>query len=205
MAAIVGVSMQTKTSRCSAKCTHAGVTVIELLVTLSIMVILLTVALPGFSELMAETRRVASVNQLVGALNMARSEAIKRGVRVTLCKSADPDATTPACAPGAAWNQGWLVFVDNTHVAGNLLGVIDGTDQLLRVVAPTAGLMITAGSHYARGLFYEANGVIWGINSGGNRTVGNDTFRLTSNDVRLCVTVNLIGRPSVRKQGQDAC
>ena len=146
-----------------------------------------------------------SVKQLVGALNMARSEAIKRGVRVTLCKSADPDATTPACAPGAAWNQGWLVFVDNTHVAGNLLGVIDGTDQLLRIIAPDAGLTITAGSHYARGLLYEANGVIWGINSGGNRTAGNDTFKLTSGNEMMCVSINLTGRPSVRRQGQRSC
>jgi type IV fimbrial biogenesis protein FimT len=184
---------------------QAGVTVIELMVTLSIMVILLTVAVPGMKDVIAETRRVASINQLMGALNLARNEAIKRGVRVTLCKTADPLARVPSCDLSAAWSAGWIVFPDHTHVAGNRLGVIDGADAILKVFQVSDGIAIATGGNFAGGMFYEPNGTSGGITARGSRTIFNDTFKIDAAGERVCLVVNTTGRSVVRRQGQEPC
>ncbi len=180
-------------------------TLIELLVTLSIVVILATVAVPGFSELLSETRRIASLNQLVGSLSLARSEAIKSNAAVTICKSRNPNQVNPVCDLDASWGDGWLVFQDNTHEPGNLLGAIDGSDQLLRVVVPDQSLTINTGANYARGVSYDSTGVVWGISGSGNRTIGNDTFTIVSGDTKICLTINKSGRSSMRAAGQRSC
>lgn len=96
-----------------------GFTLVELMVVLSIAAILLTVAVPGFQSFILNARRTTLANDLVLALAYAKSEAVKRGVRVTVCSRQD-DAT---CAGSTTWDSGWLVFVDNDHD-----GVIDAGD-----------------------------------------------------------------------------
>ena len=62
---------------------QAGLTLIELLVTLAIIVIMATVAVPGFQSLIASSRLTADHNELLAGLNLARSEAVKRREEVT--------------------------------------------------------------------------------------------------------------------------
>jgi len=184
---------------------HVGVTVIELMVTLAIAVVMLTVAVPGFTSFIADNRRAGQANQVVGMLNMARSEAIKRGVRVTICKTSDPYASSPVCVPTATWGQGWVLFVDRIHIPGNPMGVVDVGDEILRVWSPDPEITLTTGGNYARGLYYDAGGAIRGINASGNRAAGNDTFDIASGGVKLCVVTNRQGRTTMRKQGEAAC
>lgn len=96
-----------------------GFTLVELMITLAIAVILLTVAVPGFQSFILNARRTMLANDLVLALAYAKSEAVKRGVRVTVCSRQD-DTT---CAGSTTWDTGWLVFVDND---GD--GVVDASD-----------------------------------------------------------------------------
>ncbi len=192
-------------NRCGRVAPSAGVTVLELMASLAVMVTLLTIVVPSTADLVADVRRVAVANQLVAVLSLARRESIQRGVRVSMCRSRTVNTPHPGCESDAAWHDGWLLFVDNTHLAGNRLGEIDGVDRVLRVVAPGGGFSLTSGSHYGRGLSYEADGRVWGITSGGSRTAGNDTFTLTAHGKRLCVTVNLTGHASVRQSGQRSC
>ncbi len=105
-----------------------GFTLVELLVTLAIGAILLAIAIPGYAFLINASRLTAVTNDLVSALHLARSEAIKRGMRVTVCKTSNATAATPACDTTASWQQGWLVFAD-----GGTRGVIDSGDTLLWV------------------------------------------------------------------------
>ena len=85
-----------------------GFTLIELLAAISIMALLLTVAVPSFFSSMQNNRLVSLSNELISLLHLARSEAIKRGVPVSICPASDDTFT--AC--GTNWNAGWLVFVN---------------------------------------------------------------------------------------------
>jgi type IV fimbrial biogenesis protein FimT len=81
-----------------------GFTLVELLVAIAISAILLTIAVPSYRGARLNSQLRASANDLIGSINLARSEAIKRGTTVTLCASADGDNC------GGAWNEGWLVL-----------------------------------------------------------------------------------------------
>lgn len=60
-----------------------GFTLIELLVTMVVLVIVATVAIPGFGRLIEGNRLVSGTNLLVSSIKLARAEAIKRGTKVT--------------------------------------------------------------------------------------------------------------------------
>jgi type IV fimbrial biogenesis protein FimT len=66
----------------------------------------------------------AAVNQFMGELNLARSEAIKRGSATTLCAS----ATGSGCLGSRDWNAGWIIFSD---INGN--GILETDDSILRI------------------------------------------------------------------------
>jgi type IV fimbrial biogenesis protein FimT len=98
-----------------------GVTLVELLVTLSVFAILLALAVPAFRELMLNSQRATQINAMMASLNLARAEAVKRGARTVVCIS--DGAASPDCAANpAGWEQGWIVFVD-----GNITGASDRT------------------------------------------------------------------------------
>ena len=108
-----------------------GVTLIELLVTLSVALILLGVAVPSFQSVIRINRIATLTNELTSSLQLARSEAVTRGTRVTVCKSSDPLSTTPSCETTADWQNGWLIFVDPTNP-----GTLDSGEILLKVAQP---------------------------------------------------------------------
>jgi len=87
---------------------QSGLTLIELLVVLAIAAILTTTAVPSFQSFLQNNRMSTTVHQFVSSLNLARSEAVKRGERITMCKSSN--AST--CSNSGDWTQGWIVFVD---------------------------------------------------------------------------------------------
>lgn len=62
---------------------NAGFTLIELIITMVILAILTMAVIPGFGNLLSNNKRVADTNLLVSSINLARSEAIKRGTNVT--------------------------------------------------------------------------------------------------------------------------
>lgn len=98
--------------------TQQGFTLIELMVLVAVMSIVLAVGVPQLSTFFDGNRMVSNTNALVSAIQIARSEAIKRGNRVTICKSSNADAGTPACTTAGTWEQGWIVFSDSPASAG---------------------------------------------------------------------------------------
>ena len=66
-----------------------GVTLLELIVAIGIAGILLSLALPAFDNQIKDSRIVANTNLVIGAYNLARSEAINRGVQVQVIDITD--------------------------------------------------------------------------------------------------------------------
>jgi len=108
-----------------------GFTLIELMVTLAVAAILLTVGVPSMKDLILNNRLTAATNLFVSSINIARSEAIKQGRNATVCISTDLVSCT-----GGTWNQGWLVWVD-VDQNGNL----DAPAEIIRTVEPLSNAL----------------------------------------------------------------
>jgi type IV fimbrial biogenesis protein FimT len=84
-----------------------GFTLVELMAVLVIVAVLLSIAVPSFSILSLRTKLKAYSNDLVSSAYLARGEAVKRNIPVTLCiANADGDA----CVGAGDWDQGWIVI-----------------------------------------------------------------------------------------------
>ena len=83
-----------------------GFSLLELMITVAVAAILMALAVPSFTSLINNNRLTSGSNALVTAMHHARSEAVRRNARVTLCASAD-GAT---CAGTGNW-QGWVTLV----------------------------------------------------------------------------------------------
>jgi type IV fimbrial biogenesis protein FimT len=82
----------------------SGFTLMELITTVSIAGVLTAIAVPTFSTIISSNRLTAHTNEFITALNLARSEAIKRGTKVTIGRNIDSTSNN--------WQKGWDVFVD---------------------------------------------------------------------------------------------
>lgn len=69
---------------------YTGFTLIELLVTLAVLAIISTMAIPAFGDMLERNRLTGQTNELVSVLNLARTEAIRRQLPVSVCPSGSP-------------------------------------------------------------------------------------------------------------------
>lgn len=123
---------------------------IELLVTIAVAAILMSLAAPSFQSLIASNRLSSKTNELVTTLNLARSEAIRKGKRVVVCRSADG----ANCAASGDWSSGWLVYEDT-----NSNGSKDsGEDQLASYVAGSTNPKVSGDTNLATRVTFSPDG-----------------------------------------------
>ncbi len=99
-----------------------GFTLVELMIVLGLMSIIAAVAVPSFQSIIVSNRLASQANELVAALNYARSEAVKRRKSVTLTSN-----------NGTDWSAGWTI----TDADGTLLRVQDAFEGNTTLVATT--------------------------------------------------------------------
>lgn len=132
-----------------------GFTLLELMVTVAIVAILTSLAVPALQRFVTARGVIAQADELAASLRLARSSALRLNAQVAICASSTPNAAAPACATTAAWKSGWLVFVDR---AAN--GTYDSSvDTLIRAQTPVSAVSdITEANNTVNYRFY-ANGL----------------------------------------------
>ena len=85
-----------------------GFTLVELLITIVVVSILLAAGVPAFQSFIKNSRVTSQTNDLISTIQLARSEALKRGTNMVVCASSDQ--TT--CTGKDTWADGWIVFSD---------------------------------------------------------------------------------------------
>jgi len=108
---------------------------VELLIGLAVAALLLALALPGYHGWIADQQLLNHARLLAGSMRAARAEAIKRGHRVNLCKSADG----AQCADAGGWDQGYLMHGDIGRT-----GDVDGPDTVIRYEPPPKDIRVLA-------------------------------------------------------------
>ncbi len=98
-----------------------------MIITLTIAGILIALAVPAMQTFILDQRLTTQANEFIADLNIARSEAIHRGVNVVICKQGGTDSS-PSCSTSATWASGRVVFADSD---GD--GAIDSNETVLRV------------------------------------------------------------------------
>lgn len=107
-----------------------GITLIELLVTVAVLTIVLTVAVPSFLAVIENTKEKTTINNLTAAINLARSEAIKQRAEVVICVK---DNSGSECSDSQNWNDGYIILSEN-----GLIRSVDGS--ALAIEAGFSGL-----------------------------------------------------------------
>ncbi len=106
-----------------------GFTLIELVITVGLLAVLLAAALPSFFTAIQNNRLTTQANDFMTAVQLARSEALKRNRPVSLC----PTNNQTSCS--GDWTDGWMVVVDDNAEGDNSVD----EDDVLRVWPPTRG------------------------------------------------------------------
>lgn len=133
---------------------YAGFTLIELMIVLVISSILLTMAVPSFSEVMRNNRLTTATNNLVTSFNLARSEAIKRRSNITVCASSDQAGCT-----GGSWADGWIVINAATNEVIRIFEPMKGNPTVTSAVSSVAYTQegfLNGGAPVSIGLCFES-------------------------------------------------
>ena len=143
-----------------------GFTLVELMVTLSLLAVLLMVGVPSFQAFKRNSELTGAVNSFVALLATARGEAMKRALNAVVVPS-----------DGSDWSNGWTAFIDKSIPANNAYDA--GTDELIAKIAEPLPLYLTMSKNNASG-FFKYNGSGYTITGGG---LGATTIEIARNDV----------------------
>ena len=172
-----------------------GFSLIELMVVIAIATILVTLAVPAFQGMIASSNLTSTTNDLVATFARARSDAVRRGKRVTVCMSADG----AQCTTSGAWSQGWIMFNDDKHSASDDAKVETG--ETITAIASTLSnnLVITSNLPYVS---YSADGqskLMKGGAGAGTLRVCSTSSALTNDTRARDIVINFAGRANVVK------
>mgnify|MGYP000891361647 CR=1 FL=1 len=145
-----------------------GITLIELMVTVAIVGILATLAAPAFDSMLKANRTRTVANELMASLNLARSEAMRRGQPVSICRSNDG---SNCASSGTGWNQGWIVFINENHSSVSASEKEspkrDKDEQILQIRQNLpADVSVRPNGNFTDAITYLRTGLVWGLGTG---------------------------------------
>lgn len=171
-----------------------GFTLVEMLVTLTLLGILAAIAVPSFNEAFLSNRLASFSNSFIASATLAKSEAIKRNAPVKMCRSSNGTS----CASSGGWQQGWIVFADNGAGGNNNNGSVDSDETRILYQQVLSNDFSFTGDAYV--FSYQATGLV-------ASPVNLVLCRLTPSpgSQERTVTVSTTGRASVATTRNGTC
>ena len=163
-----------------------GFTLQELLVSLAVGGALVSGG-AGLHAAVQDSRQTTVANELVTHLNLARSEAIKRHTRVSVCPTQDQSTCLAADGRYTFWQYGWLIYADENHNGE------PEPAEIIRVQPPADARLVIRTSHGRPEITYQTTGTAGGSTAtfavcGANGAQG-----------ARYVTVSNTGRPKISR------
>ena len=159
----------------------SGFTLPEMLVTLAIAIILISMTAPSMQSLIVSQRVTSATREVFGALLLARSEAVKQQRSVSLCSTADGISCDQN---NTGWQRGWLIFTD-----ADSDGLLENGDQLIRSKEAQPEQITIS---WNRGFSVTFN------SRGQTGTAG--TFEICGDDNAKAIIISLTGRSRVEER-----
>jgi type IV fimbrial biogenesis protein FimT len=182
---------------------QSGFNLVELLVVVTLAAILMGFGAPSFRYITNSNRVSSEVNLLLGDMMMARSEAIREGMTVTVC----PSTTGTSCdtnPPG--WQEGWIVFTDF-----NSNGAVDAgapnNDTVVRRQTQFSGTdTLTTTNANNPWVSFNRDGFAINMNTNANQHL---LFSLQTTPAntqwKRCLEITLAGQTTTEHAGQGEC
>ena len=171
---------------------------------LAIMAVLISLAVPSFRQLIQGTAITSGTNIFLSDMRFARSEAIRRGSAVVICRSDSPESRNPTCAvdtgPGGhGWVSGWIIFQD----LGNN-GTRGANDPILRVQSALTSInAIKESNAFSTQFRFTATGRLANANSAATLVFGAEPAFSGSTQRTVCIGVG--GRAHAAGDGAATC
>jgi len=173
------------------------------MVALAIVAVLVTLAAPALARLVQTNTMSSHVNTFMADMRFARSESMRRGGGVVMCRSDAPEAVNPVCntdaGPGGrGWVSGWIVYLD-----ANNDGVI-GAGERLRVQSPlsTMDAIMESGGIASTKFNFTATGRLFDPASATSLQFGGNKY---GSDVQRVLCVSSGGRARIAGNGAASC
>lgn len=168
-----------------------GVSVVELMITLGVATILMSIAVPSFRTISMNSKQAGTVNELVAGLHLARNTAITLNARVGICSSSNG-----VSCEVVDWNEGWIAFHDEDNDQ-----VRDADETILATGSEADGITIDS-SQFPSSFSYRPNG-----------RVMSGTVAINTGEFALCdkrgsahakvVILDMSGRPRLSEYKAD--
>jgi type IV fimbrial biogenesis protein FimT len=175
---------------------QSGFSLLEMLIVIAIVAILLAVGVPSFKYVTQSNRATSEINGMLGALQLARAEAIKEGQTVSVCPSTD--GSTCAGVGVTDWETGWIIFSDSKPY-----GTFNGPDFTVRAQKAFTGTDTLTSDNNVSIITFSREGFAINLGTPVTFTLHNPPAPAVANAAfTRCLSLTIVGALSTQIEGE---